>query len=238
MLNRRSLLLGAGAGAAALCLPALAQGRPPLKLAAFTPDQVRLHWRNSQGQNLGTLAALHGKLGNPAALMNAGIFEVGPNGYQPQGLHIEEGWEYRPLNTRSAPNANFYMKPNGVFYIDAEGAHIVRTLNYAPQNPVRLATQSGPLLFDAQGLHPRFIKGSSSRKRRNAVGIRGPHEVVFALADQPINFWDFAHVLKDAGCIAALYMDGVISDLWLKGDRHVNTWRAFASLLSANELSI
>lgn len=246
MISRRTALrltgaglAGLGAGGLGLSSPAVAQFRDePLKTIVARPDQVQLHWQNA-GRNYETLADLYDDLSAQGlhiqALMNAGIYEVGPDGtYQPQGLHIEQGAALRPLNTRSARNANFYLKPNGVFYIDAQGAHIVRTQDYGPSNPLRLATQSGPLLFDAQGMHPRFLENSDSRKRRNAVGVREDGQVVFALADLPLNFWDFATKLREEeGCKAALYLDGAISNLWLASDGIApNPWQPFAGMLS------
>lgn len=244
MMNRRSairLVLGAGLAAPAV-LPALAlRRRASLRIAAFAPEQINLHWQNQNQANFERLPALHAyliELGHrPLALMNAGIYERSTVGhFQPQGLHVEGGQELRPLNLRAAPNANFYLKPNGVFYIDEEGAHVVRTPEFVAHEGIRLATQSGPLLFDAQGIHRAFIEGSDSRKRRNAVGVREDGQVVFAMAEIPTNFWDFAHVLRDEhGCKAALYMDGVISSMWLAEDGDVppRSRQAFAGMLSA-----
>ena len=225
MFSRRNILIaGSILSAAVILRPAWAQSALRIHVAA--PERVNLHWRHMGRANYETLAGLHDEYvhqGVPlSALMNAGIYEVGPDGsYRPQGLHIEHQEVMRPLNTRRAEGANFYMMPNGVFYIDETGAHVVRTADYAPSGFVRLATQSGPLLFDPQGMHPRFIEGSASRKRRNAIGVRGDGQVVFAMADTPINFWDLATELRDHhGCSAALYLDGTISSLWRARWRH------------------
>ena len=236
VITRRRLLLGSGLALTSLVFT---KAQRPARLITHVtaPMHVGLHWRRADGRTYETLADLRAGLDQPfAALMNAGIFEVGPDGeFQPQGLHIEQGREYRPLNIRSAPNANFYLKPNGVFYIDDAGAHVVRTEAYAPTMTVRLATQSGPLLFDAQGIHPRFLEGSSSRKRRNAIGVRADGQVVFALAERPINFWDLVTALREEeGCTAALYLDGTISSLWRASDGAApNARQPFAAMLSA-----
>ncbi len=243
MTTRRKVL--ASAGVCILAAPAfigIASAQVELKVISASPKNVKLHWRNKLGRNFETLSSLHDhlllELATPLALMNAGIFEVGSDGnYQPQGLHVENGEMLRPVNTKSARNANFYMKPNGIFYIDTYGAHIVRTEDYAPTEQVRVAVQSGPLLFDKCGVHPSFLEGSNSRKRRNAVALRDESEVVFALSDYPINFFDFAQTLRlTHGCSAALYMDGSISDLWLSsGQRAPNDWQSFSAMLSVSE---
>ncbi|MEM6666355.1 MAG: phosphodiester glycosidase family protein, partial [Pseudomonadota bacterium] len=64
-------------------------------------------------------------------------------------------------------------------------------------------------------LHPRFRKGSDSRKVRNGVGIRdGGRTAVFALSQRPVNFWDFASLFRDhLGTDNALYLDGTISSI-------------------------
>jgi len=227
-------------GALSLSRPVLSQFEEvPLTTHVAAPERVGLHWQQA-GQNLDTLFDLYVHLDarglSPAALMNAGIYEAGPDGsFRPQGLHIQAGEELRPLNTRSARNANFYLKPNGVFYIDAAGAHVVRTEEFVSNDSIRLAVQSGPLLFDAAGLHPRFIETSDSRKIRNAVGVRADGQVVFALTDLPLNFWTFATKMRDEeGCVAALYMDGAISDLWTADqDGDPNPWQPYAAMLSA-----
>ena len=242
MISRRSALaLGAAGLATTLALPALSQRQnTALRTHVASPDQINLHWR-LEDENLGTLRNAYDHLEGlgqaPAALMNAGIFEVANAGhFQPQGLHIEGGQTLRPLNTGSAPRANFYLKPNGVFYIDETGAHVVRTEDYAPEGSVRLATQSGPLLFDDQGIHPRFRPNSDSRKWRNGVGVRADGQIVFAITESPMNFWDFARALRDGeGCVAALYMDGSISQMWRAEDQaRPASAQEFAGILSAS----
>ena len=149
-------------------------GPSPSAFARFAPRQVRLHWVVEKEGALGTLANLHRRLAAPLALMNAGIYEVGPNGgFQPQGLHIEGGYEYRPLNTRSAPNANFYLKPNGVFYIDETGAHIVRTPAYAPATQVRLATHPTLYCLTVRAFTRAFLKAPPAVNAEMRWGLMG-----------------------------------------------------------------
>jgi len=49
--------------------------------------------------------------------MNAGMYEADQS---PLGLFIVDGRVARPLNLRSG-SGNFYLKPNGVFWVDARG---------------------------------------------------------------------------------------------------------------------
>lgn len=50
--------------------------------------------------------------------MSAGIFEAGGI---PSGLHVESAKCLHPLHLADAPG-NFFLKPNGVFRIEAAGA--------------------------------------------------------------------------------------------------------------------
>jgi uncharacterized protein YigE (DUF2233 family) len=61
-------------------------------------------------------------------------------------------------------------------------------------------------------IHPRFIPDSTSRKRRNGVGVRRDGTAVFALSDGLVTFDRFARLFKDTlKTPNALYLDGTIS---------------------------
>jgi uncharacterized protein YigE (DUF2233 family) len=231
-ISRRELVAGlAGVGLGAIGL-GLARSRPArrdggvalstVELAGVTVDVVRvdlgrarlaLHWRRSDGSRFGSLRAVHDYLRargeRPIALTNAGIF----GDEAPVGLHVEGGVELHPLERRGGAG-NFYLLPNGVFLVGADGARVVETSRYAPGG-VELATQSGPLLVERGALHPRFAQGSRHALVRSGVGVRTPHEVLFAVTRGPITFYDFALVFRDLlGCADALYLDGTISRLY------------------------
>lgn len=147
--------------------------------------------------------------------MNAGIYE--PD-LRPTGLAIEAGRLLAPLNTRQA-EGNFYASPNGVFYVDAAGAAIVRTASFAARPPpgVRLATQSGPVLLE-DGTMPaasvRAEPGPTARRlKRNAVcADRGTATLV--MVDDAVTLHELALLLRDrVGCRNALYLDGAISQV-------------------------
>ncbi len=81
------------------------------------------------------------------------------------------------------------------------------------------ATQSGPMLLIAGEVHPRFIEGSEYTNIRNGVGTSASGDrVVFAIADDAVNFYDFALLFRDhLGLSDALYFDGKISRLYAPG---------------------
>lgn len=139
---------------------------------------------------------------------NAGIFDPSR---RPVGLHIQMGREFTPLSTADG-EGNFYLKPNGVFWIDSSGAHVAATQAYKPQRNVSLATQSGPLLVDKGNIHPAFVPSSTSLRTRSGVGVDKLGHVVFVLSDERVTFYSMATLFRDVlDCPDALYLDGEIS---------------------------
>lgn len=152
--------------------------------------------------------------------MNAGMYH--PN-RAPVGLYIESGQTRFPLNLADGVG-NFFLKPNGVFGIDRHGqAVITSTEDFARQykntnqnQTLNWATQSGPMLVIKGQLHPAFDRQSVSKTIRNGVGRVDAQHLVFAISQQPINFYDFAQLFRDQlGCQDALYLDGSISSIYL-----------------------
>jgi uncharacterized protein YigE (DUF2233 family) len=155
-------------------------------------------WLSRRGQRL-------------ALAMNAGIYQTD---LTPLGLAVAEGRTLRRLN-RAHGFGNFYLKPNGVFALTAQGARVVRTDDYARLVDVRCATQSGPLLVHGGTLHAAFQEGSLNRLIRNGVGVAGPNTIWFSIAQTPVNFHTFARLFRDRlGCPDALYLDGNVSSLY------------------------
>jgi len=133
--------------------------------------------------------------------------------FAPVGLYVENGKELSSLNT-SKGEGNFFLKPNGVFLINERGASVVETSEYDP-NGVVLATQSGPLLLHKGKIHPAFKGQSTSRLIRNGVGVLSSDVVIFAISEDPLNFYEFATLFRDVlKCQDALYFDGVVSSLY------------------------
>jgi uncharacterized protein YigE (DUF2233 family) len=107
--------------------------------------------------------------------------------------------------------------PNGVFFLNANGAGVVETNIFAEMAPeVDYATQSGPMLVIGGALHPKFNKGAPSRKKRNGVGIAADNQTVyFVISEGRVNFYDFASFFRDhLGVPNALFLDGTVSRLY------------------------
>jgi uncharacterized protein YigE (DUF2233 family) len=192
-------------------------------VCAFDPgtDEIRLFLKDEGGKpynDFGPLAgALEAKGERLAFAMNAGMYLKDRT---PVGLHVEGREEKKKAATRDGPG-NFHLKPNGVFWIsdNKEGfvsAHVTETSEFLDgAHFIREATQSGPMLVIKGDIHPKFLVDATSRKRRNGVGVRADGAVVFALADTPVTFYEFASFFRDhLGCPDALYLDGTISRLY------------------------
>jgi uncharacterized protein YigE (DUF2233 family) len=179
-------------------------------------DQLRLLWKDPHGDRFGSFRRVRDALATQGQqllfAMNAGIFSTV---YAPLGLHIEDGRVLRPLN-RATGWGNFFLKPNGVFFLADKKAAVVDTVTYSTLvvKP-DLATQSGPLLVSHGKLHPKFLPDSLSLYLRNGVGVTEDNQVVFAISLVPINLYEFATLFRDTlGCPNALYLDGSISQLY------------------------
>jgi uncharacterized protein YigE (DUF2233 family) len=179
-------------------------------------DHLALFLDDDAGNPLKSFAwvdALLAKSGRRLAFaMNAGMYQ---DNLAPVGLFVSDGRQLSPLNLATGAG-NFFMKPNGVFLVTNDGARIVPSHAYpAIREPVILATQSGPMLVEAGKINPLFSPGSKSRLIRNGVGVASPDRVIFAISEDPVNFYEFALVFRDMlGCPNALYLDGTISSLF------------------------
>lgn len=195
-------------------------------------DKLELHLSATEGEpnrfpDLAERVAAQGR--RLTFALNSGIFEPS---FLPTGLHISDGKTIVPLNletfvktSETDVTPNFFLKPNGVFFLRHDGrAAVVESTRYATlgEEP-RIATQSGPLLVAGGQIHPAFNAESTSRRYRNGVGVTASGEVIFAcsLLDPEIglaNLHSFATLFRDAlGCPDALYLDGVISYIFIEG---------------------
>jgi len=187
-------------------------------LADIDSVNIKTNWKGNGAilRNINALFSLPEFNKNPPLMAtNGGMYNPDNS---PEGLLIEDGTELAQVNTKSG-DGNFYLRPNGIFYIDDNAnAYISETENYiAKALKVKQATQSGPLLVINNRIHPAFKRGSDNRKIRSGVGIINERHVVFIISIQPVNFYDFATLFKDIySCADALFLDGVISKMYLK----------------------
>lgn len=146
--------------------------------------------------------------------VNGGMYDVRS---RPIGYYAESAKRLYPLNTRDA-GGNFYLKPNGVFFGDADGKWQVMTsedfatiVNRRPS----FGTQSGPMLLIGGELHPKIAADGTSLKLRNGVGVDAAGRAHFVISNEPVAFGTLARFLRDqAGARDALFLDGTVSALW------------------------
>ncbi len=196
---------------------------------------LELLWKDAVGKPLLTLdrarAYVEARGDSVIALTNAGIYEPG---FIPTGLFVQNGIERQSLNLRDG-EGNFYLKPNGVFYLTATGARIVESSGFAVDTEeLMLALQSGPLLLSRGIVHPAFRENSSNCRLRSGIGIRTDGSIVVAISRGAINFHDFTrYFLEELGCTDALYLDGTISSLYAPAvGRLENTQNRYAGILA------
>lgn len=146
-------------------------------------------------------------------MMNAGMYHLGGT---PVGLCIIDGQEVSPVND-SEGEGNFFLKPNGIFFCNAEGARIIATDEWPfySAGPIDDATQSGPLLVQKSKLHSAIRENSPNKHLRNGVGIRTDGHLCFVISTSPVTFHEMAVFLRDRlHCPDALYLDGAVSALY------------------------
>lgn len=215
-----STLLAAAAANApqqASCKPVLFE-QVDYIVCRFDPAQtdIRLFHADESGvayRHFNRLNAQLSKSGEALLFaMNAGMYN---RARDPIGLYIDADGKKKSANTNDGPG-NFHLKPNGVFFIDGDKAGVQETQSYLNEGRrAQYATQSGPMLVINGGLHPKFLEKSASRKRRNGVGVTAAGEVVFVLADDPVNFHTFGRFfLEELETPNALYLDGTISRIY------------------------
>ena len=181
---------------------------------------LRLWLRGPDGAVLGGFAQVESVLASEGRrlifAMNAGMYHPDRS---PVGLYVEEGVAEGRLITSDGPG-NFGLLPNGVFCIGDRRFRVIESRRFAATAPeCRYATQSGPMLVIDGALHPRFLPDSTSRYRRNGVGVSADGKrAVFAISAGAVTFHEFARLFRDGlGLDDALYLDGNISRLYAPG---------------------
>ncbi|MEL7197195.1 MAG: phosphodiester glycosidase family protein [Pseudomonadota bacterium] len=148
-----------------------------------------------------------------AFAMNAGAYG---DDLRALGYYVEDGERLKLLN-REEGSANFFLKPNGVFYGTA-GQWRLRTTDSFLRNVSdrpNFGTQSGPMLVIDGKLHPEIQNDGPSRAVRNGVGLGADGKAHFAISEGPVSFGKIARFFKDKlGTKTALLLDSNVSALW------------------------
>jgi len=195
------------------------------------PAKLSLHWKDDKGQAFHTFTRLQQTLEKDkpgtdiVAMMNAGIFT---REMTPAGLYIENGRLLKPINQRRG-KGNFHLQPNGVFLVtNKQQPRVLTTQQYVKQyglekrqSNIRLATQSGPMLVINGKVNGKFSPDSQLLHRRNGVCVSTAGDLFFIATDDDyattVSLYQFAQAAKSIGCRNALYLDGSISKLYVKG---------------------
>lgn len=179
-------------------------------------QKIDFFWKDSLGNNFSNFLKLKNYLEkNHKKLIfatNGGMYKK--DGY-PQGLYIEKSIEKNRIETNNG-DGNFYLKPNGVFYLTKDKkAKIISTENFKKGKNILYATQSGPMLLIEGKIHSTFNENSKNLNIRNGVGILPNGNLIFVMSKQEINFYEFANYFKQLNCKNALYLDGFVSRTYL-----------------------
>jgi len=200
-------------------------------------QELKFYWKNRKGDVYGNFnslkTSLHQKKQQLVFAMNGGMYK---KDQFPQGLYIENGTTLSELDTMQKGYGNFYLQPNGIFFITKNNkAGICVSEKFITKKDVKYATQSGPMLLINGKIHPKFNKGSKNLNIRNGVGILPNNEVIFAMSKEKINFYDFATYFKTQGCKNALYLDGFISKMYLPEKNWIDKGGNFGVIIAETE---
>ena len=197
-------------------------------------QKVRFYWKNKNGENFKNFSTLKKWLSKKNKEL---LFAVNGGMYNkflfPQGLYIENGIILSKLDTLKNGYGNFYLQPNGVFYLTTDNRPVIcKTKDFKNKGNIKYATQSGPLLLIETQIHPKFRKGSKNLHIRNGVGILPNGNLLFAMSKKKINFYDFATFFKNRGCKNALYLDGFVSRTYLPSKNWVQLDGTFGVIIA------
>jgi uncharacterized protein YigE (DUF2233 family) len=196
-------------------------------------QDLKLYWKNEKGERFGSILNLKNWIENKNKIldfaMNAGMYN---KDNAPQGLYIENKKTLSPLDMGTAAG-NFYLKPNGVFYLTNNNVpKICKTEDFKDDGKILYATQSGPMLVIDGEIHPEFKEGSVNLNIRNGVGILPDGKVIFVLSKKEVNFYDLADYFKELGCKNALYLDGFVSRAYVPSKNWTQTDGNFGVLFA------
>ncbi|WP_153395711.1 phosphodiester glycosidase family protein [Chryseobacterium vaccae] len=199
-------------------------------------QNIRMYWKDGKNEIIRSLNNLENYTASQNEklifAMNGGMFD--PD-YAPKGLYIENFKTLHPIDT-SKGNGNFYLPPNGVFYITKNNKpEITETKKFIPSPEIKYATQSGPMLLIKGKINPAFQQHSKNLNIRNGVGIKENGEIIFAMSKKEVNFYDFASLFKEMGCQNALYLDGFVSRTYLPEKKWIQKDGDFGVMIGITE---
>ena len=179
-------------------------------------QNLEFFWKNERGEHFknaeNLISWLKSKNKKLLFSTNGGMYKKDNS---PQGLYVENTITKSEIDALNG-NGNFYLKPNGVFYLTTEKNPIIcKTEDFVNNGMIKYATQSGPMLVIDGEIHTAFKKNSTNLNIRNGVGILPNNQIIFAISKKEINFYDFAEYFKKLGCKNALYLDGFVSRTYL-----------------------
>ena len=179
-------------------------------------QNLEFFWKNEKGEHFknaeNLISWLKSKNKKLLFSTNGGMYKKDNS---PQGLYVEKTITKSEIDTSNG-NGNFYLKPNGIFYLTTDKNPIIcKTEDFVNNGMIKYATQSGPMLVIDGEIHAAFKKNSTNLNIRNGVGILPNNQIIFAISKKKINFYDFAEYFKKLGCKKALYLDGFVSRTYL-----------------------
>jgi len=199
--------------------------------------EVKMYWKNTEGKRYANFKQLKADLNREKQelvfAMNGGMYLKDRS---PQGLYIEKGKTLKRINRVQEAYGNFYLQPNGIFYLtkDKKG-YVCTTKTFETSSEITYATQSGPMLVIDGKIHPAFREGSSNVHIRNGVGILPNGNMIFAISTRTINLYDFASFFLQKGCQQALYLDGFVSRMYLPSQDWVQWDGNFGVMIGASK---
>lgn len=197
---------------------------------------VEFYWKNEKGENFKNIENLKFWLKQRKKTLvfgtNGGMYRKNNS---PQGLYIENKIQKAKVDTTNG-NGNFYLKPNGVFYIKTDKTtNICLTNDFVNDGKIKYATQSGPMLVINGKIHYAFKKNSTNLNVRNGVGVLPNNEIMFVMSKKEINFYEFAEYFKNNGCKNALYLDGFVSRTYLPEKNWIQTDGDFGVIIGVTK---
>lgn len=205
----------------------------------YKPDlenqNIKMYWKSADGTAYSNLKSFIKKVDNDKIrfITNGGIYT---EYYTPEGLYIEDYKIISELNLNSG-TGNFYLEPNGVFYIEDGIPRISVSKEYKNNKGISYAVQSGPVLIKDGKINEKFGENSESLKIRSAVGIDKENNLFFLMSETKINFYYFSkYALDILKCKDLLFLDGTISKMYFDTDSVIpNQKYPFVVIITAED---